>query len=194
MIKKLVLFLMSVAVLFTLFVGCGEDKNLDGTTGNDTTNITQNETEDVFLDIEEETTFPNIDTLTLPEYNSMSVEEQKVVMDAFETTDAFFEWYNEKVQDYENYVEQQKNPTESTVNNEITESTTPYVSVPGHDELTFLDYHSLSGDEQLAFINSFNSYKDFVSWYSAAKQEYYDSMIEIDGSTPIDLGDLIGGT
>ncbi len=191
--KKILVFLLIAAVLCSVLIGCGEDTNPTGTTSSD---VTQNTTEltDPIITTETEPTFPDVDTLTLPEYNSMSAEQQQAVMDTFETLDEYFEWYNEKVQNHKDFVDQQLNPTESTENDETTETTTPNVSVPTVDEITYLDYNSMSADEQLAFINSFDSKTDFVSWYNTAKQEYYDSMIEIDGSTPIDLGEIIGTT
>ena len=67
---------------------------------------------------------------------------------------------------------------------------TPEMEVPVKDEVTYEDYHNMSGDEQAAFINTFESYEAFFAWYNAAEQEYRDQMIEIDGSTPIDLGGL----
>lgn len=188
---KSLLFLLIAAILCSVFVGCGDGNN---STEPETTNATQTTTDDTLFDIEEETTLPNVDTLTLPEYNAMTAEQQHAIMNTFETTDDFFEWYNEKVQDYQEYVEQQKNPTEDTTNNEATEITVPNVSVPVPDKVTYLDYYSMSADEQLAFINSFESIDAFFDWHTDAKKIYQDSMIEIDGTTPIDLDELFGTT
>lgn len=69
----------------------------------------------------------------------------------------------------------------------------PDVSVPEEDEITYLDYHAMSGDEQAAFINTFSSYEAFFAWYNAAEKEYKDSMIEIDNDTSIDMEELFGG-
>lgn len=55
-------------------------------------------------------------------------------------------------------------------------------------------YHSLSGEEQEAYMDSFESVAAFFDWYNAAKAEY-DALhpeIEIDDNV-IDLGDLVGG-
>ena len=185
---KSLLFLLIAAILCSVFVGCGDSNN---STELETTNATQTTTDDTLFDIEEETTLPNVDTLTLPEYNQMSAEQQHAIMNTFETVDDFFEWYNEIVQDYQEYVEQQKNPTEET-NGETTETTVPNVSVPPADKMTYVAYNAMSADEQLAFINSFESIDAFFVWYNAAKEEYNNNLIEIDGSTPIDLGEIVG--
>ncbi len=189
--NKLLLTLPIAVILCAALVACGNNTNETEPETTGTTHTTSD-----WLDIEEETgeTLPNIENLTFTEFNNMPAEQQQEVMNTFETTDAFFEWYNEKVQDYQEYVEQQKNPTEETTNNETTETTVPNVSVSSSDKITYMDYHSMSADEQLAFIKSFKIQKDFVAWYNAAKQEYNDSLIELDGSTPIDIGEIIGST
>lgn len=55
-------------------------------------------------------------------------------------------------------------------------------------------YNNLSGDAQMAFMESFDSIAAFFDWYNAAKAEYerLNPSIEI-GDSNIDLGDLIGG-
>ncbi|MBR4109313.1 MAG: hypothetical protein IKK41_03215 [Oscillospiraceae bacterium] len=187
--RNFLLFLMIAVLIFSTFVGCG-DSNTD--TEPETTNATQAPTNDTFFGEETEDTLPNVDTLTLPEFNKMTAEQQQAVMNTFETTDEFFEWYDEIVQHYEDYVEQQKNPTEDTTNNETTETTVPNVSVPPADKMTYVVYNAMSADEQLAFINSFESIDAFFVWYNTAKEEYNNNLIEIDGSTPIDLEEVIG--
>lgn len=64
----------------------------------------------------------------------------------------------------------------------------PEIEAPAEEEMTYEKYHSMSGDEQAAFINSFDSYEAFFQWYNAAEEKYKEDMIPIDGSTPIDLG------
>lgn len=55
-------------------------------------------------------------------------------------------------------------------------------------------YNSLSGDEQMAFMESFDSVPAFFEWYNAAKEEHekQNPSIEI-GDDVIDLGEIIGG-
>ena len=191
MMKKILLFLMIVAMMCSVLVGCGEKTDSDTTQS--TNGVTTEAETQPSTDLPElETTLPDVDTLTFPEYNSMSPEQQQAVVDSFATMGEFFEWYEDKVEKYEDYLEQQKNSTESTEGNETTEPSTPDVSVPDSDEVTYTDYQSMSADEQMAFINSFPNIDAFFDWHNAAKQTYVDSMGEIDGSTPIDLGEFIG--
>ena len=60
--------------------------------------------------------------------------------------------------------------------------------------LSYEEYNALSGEEQEAYFNTFDSIEDFVAWYNTAKQEYEASVtqIEIGGDGEVDLGDLIG--
>lgn len=67
------------------------------------------------------------------------------------------------------------------------------VEAPQSDELTYLEYHNLSATEQKAFINTFESYDAFFAWHDAAKKAYEESLIEIDNSSTIDLGEIVGG-
>ena len=66
----------------------------------------------------------------------------------------------------------------------------PEVEMPVDDDgkVTYEEYHAMSGEQQAAFINTFESYDAFFEWYNAAEQEYKDNMKPIDGSTPIELG------
>ena len=64
---------------------------------------------------------------------------------------------------------------------------------PEKTGVTYLDYHSMSADQQKAFINSFGSYDAFFEWHDAAKKAYEDSLIELDGTTPVDMEDIAGG-
>ena len=76
-------------------------------------------------------------------------------------------------------------PTEATMPDLPTE---PGTKVPESKDLDYLKYHNMSGAEQAAFINSFDSMDDFIKWYNAAKKEYEDSLIEIDDDTVLDIG------
>ena len=64
---------------------------------------------------------------------------------------------------------------------------------PEKGEVTYLEYHAMTATEQKAFINTFESYDAFFEWHDAAKKAYEDSLIEIDGTTPVDFGDIVGG-
>jgi hypothetical protein len=55
-------------------------------------------------------------------------------------------------------------------------------------------YHSLSGEQQMAYMETFDSLAAFFDWYNAAKEEHEKLKpgIEI-GSGDIDFGDIFGG-
>lgn len=82
---------------------------------------------------------------------------------------------------------------------EETEPEVPYfpeatdTPAPEKDEVTYMDYHSMTATEQKAFINTFESYDAFFEWHEAAKKAYEDGLIEIDGSTPVNMEDIVGG-
>lgn len=84
--------------------------------------------------------------------------------------------------------------TEETIEEETTEENIDESNTGEETETAVSDYEyyrSLSGREQQAFIESFNSMEDFFVWYNRAKEEYealYPD-IEISDGT-IDMGDL----
>ena len=55
-------------------------------------------------------------------------------------------------------------------------------------------YHALTGDQQMAYMGSFESMQAFFDWYNAAKEEHEREKpgIEI-GSGDINMGEIIGG-
>ena len=61
-------------------------------------------------------------------------------------------------------------------------------------EMTYEKYNAMSGDEQLAFFETFDSVEAFIDWYNAAKEKYEKEhpYIEIDGGE-IDLDSIFGG-
>ena len=67
------------------------------------------------------------------------------------------------------------------------------VTVPDSDEVTYESYQAMTGEEQMAFMESFESMEAFFAWFNAVKEEYEENLIVIDGSTPIDLEELLGG-
>lgn len=98
--------------------------------------------------------------------------------------------------------------TEATEATEVTEATeatdatqetqgtlipdAPVATQPADGTVTYLDYINMTGAEQMAFINTFSSYDAFFAWFNAAKEAYEDGLIEVDGSTPVDGGNLNG--
>lgn len=68
----------------------------------------------------------------------------------------------------------------------------PVATQPADGTVTYLDYINMTGAEQMAFINTFSSYDAFFTWFNAAKEAYEDGLIEVDGSTPVDGGNLNG--
>lgn len=71
------------------------------------------------------------------------------------------------------------------------EATAPSVSTENMTE--FERYNAMTGEEQMAFMNSFDSIEAFFDWYNAAKAEYDALHPNIDiGDGVIDAGDLVG--
>ncbi len=60
---------------------------------------------------------------------------------------------------------------------------------PG-DSVTYAEYLAMTGEEQMAFINSFSSITDFFEWRAAAKAEYesQNSGGELGNGGNIELG------
>ena len=57
--------------------------------------------------------------------------------------------------------------------------------------LTYEEYWAMSGKEQQAYYESFDSVEDFFAWYNTAKAEYEAANPGIDaGDGEIDLGEL----
>lgn len=75
-------------------------------------------------------------------------------------------------------------------NTNTTQPTTPKDPA----KVTYEDYEAMSGAEQAAFFATFTNPEDFFTWYNKAKEAYEATKDEIilDGTTPIDLGGLIG--
>lgn len=199
--NKLILLVVIGAVLCGLIVGCSDDAthNTNGT-------LQSMEPTDVSTSTQTEPakTIPDINTITYLQFEGMSIDEQQAVIDSFATNDEFLAWYLDIKQTHEAFQNKLKpQPTTGDGNDpENTEEPTvsdpagteePAANNPQAEEMTFLKYHNLSAAEQKAFINTFSSIDEFVEWHSNAKQKYMDSMIEIDGTTPIDLDDVSGG-
>lgn len=85
-------------------------------------------------------------------------------------------------------------PTTRPTTRPSTSTPTTPSSVPSIEETTYEDYTKMSGSEQLAFIQSFESMDAFFNWYNTAKQKYdkENAGTELNGGS-VDLGDLIGG-
>lgn len=77
---------------------------------------------------------------------------------------------------------------------ETVQPTEPNNDVPVAVVSDYQRYHNMSGEEQQAFIDGFESIEAFFEWYNAAKAEHerLNPGTEI-GSGNIDLGDLAGG-
>lgn len=206
--KKLIPLVLVLAVFISLVaVGCGKGET--ETTGTEqaaqsapTLNITVIEstpavTEPTML-LETDATIPGGHTITFTEFMSMNGEQLKNLISKFESKEQYDAWLDEIEQDYQDFIQaggkpQQSDPTEGPTEPEgpifpdVTDTT-----APPQDGLTFLEYHNLSAEEQKAFINTFPSIDAFIAWHTAARKAYEDSLIEIDGTTPIYAGDLPG--
>ena len=75
---------------------------------------------------------------------------------------------------------------------EATEPSTPEYSDTKLSQYEW--YHALSGEEQMTYMESFDSVADFFAWYNAAKEEHekQNPSIEI-GNGSVDLGEIVGG-
>ena len=193
--RKILLFLMIAMLLFTMFVGC-DNHNSDNepSTNESIQGTTESATKSAI----------NIDELTYSQYNAMSSEQQQEVVNMFDTVEEFIHWYNEEKQFHEEFQDKiysnitieptdatnDSEPNKTTETIDGTEGTDPVESKPETSGVTYLEYHAMSGKEQKKFINSFPSIDAFMEWHTAAYQAYKDSLTEIDGTTPIDLGEL----
>ena len=84
-------------------------------------------------------------------------------------------------------------PTEPTATTTPTEpqveTTEPVATEPTTQKVTYEDYYyKFTAEEQLAFINSFESIEAFFEWNTAAKEEYENNMKPINPDGSIDLG------
>lgn len=61
--------------------------------------------------------------------------------------------------------------------------------------VTYEEYIAMTGAEQKAFYNSFDSKDDYFKWYNAAKKAYDndENNIIIGGDGSVDLGDILNG-
>ena len=90
-------------------------------------------------------------------------------------------------------------PTSSTEPAATTEPTIPEETKPVADDVTpqqlteFEKYNAMSGEEQMAFMQSFETIEAFFTWLNNAKAEYEAANpgIEISGGE-IDVGEIIG--
>ena len=84
-------------------------------------------------------------------------------------------------------------PTEPTTTTTPTEpqveNTEPVATEPATQKVTYEDYYfKFTAEEQLAFINSFESIEAFFEWDKAAKEEYENNRKPIGDDGVIDLG------
>ena len=67
--------------------------------------------------------------------------------------------------------------------------TEPIATEPGEKKITYYDYYYVfTAEEQMAFIESFESIEAFFEWLNAAKEEYESGFFEYDGKYPIVIG------
>lgn len=89
--------------------------------------------------------------------------------------------------------EETKPNTETTAPSTEPEEEVTVPSVPA--EMTKFEwYNSLTGEEQMAFMQSFASVPDFFDWYNNAKAEHEELHPDIEiGDGVVDLGGILGG-
>lgn len=191
--KKLVSLLLISAVLCSLFVGCDEDDDPTGTTGDDVTQVTT-ELTDPIITTETDATIPGGQVITYTEYQEMNGEQQKNVISKFESKEQFDNWYEEIKEDHKDYMETVKptdivTPNSSTETTEFIEATTPNVAVPPeYANLTYMDLYRMTAEEQMEIMNSFASIDDFTTWVHKLIDEQAGNRKPIDGST-IQIGE-----
>lgn len=185
--RKLFLFLLIAAISCSAFVGCGG--NGDTGTTESTTDPAQQAAVDVTTENATTEATINVDELSYLQYNAMSPENQQAVIDTFDTVEEFIDWFNEAKQEHEHFQELvnqgSTNTSTDPTGSENTDTTTPEVTNPVANDVTFLEYQAMSGMEQKKFINSFPSIDAFMAWHTAAMQEYKDSMTEFSASNPV---------
>ena len=164
--KNIFAFILAVCIVFGLF-GCHSEEISPGTTATDSQTLPS---EDSTVGTIPNEGPANLDTApttesTEPPSNPTEETTPSTATEPEETTE----------------------PTHSETESDATETTAPSEDTT---ELTdFEKYHSMSGQEQQAFINSFESIEDFFTWYNAAKAEYEAQNPGINvGDGDIDLG------
>ena len=182
MVRKLIAILMIATVLCGMFIGCGKGENSTDPSGSSVPNQTSSvPTDDATGDTQNASQPSGTDTTPIESTPANGDSEPTTGNQGGTQTPSVQGGGSQEVV---------VDPTEET-GPLFPEATN--VSAPESDEITYLDYHNMSADEQKAFINTFASVADFVAWHAAAKKEYEDSLIEYDGSTPVDAEEIFGG-
>ena len=187
---KRILVVLVVSVILLMMAGCNKNVSPDA---NESVNSTDNIAETIEETIEE--TLPGV----------VSVED--VIDDprgAAEAQDEMHKDPESTEAPAEPGKDTEKVPASATEPDETTEptqsETTPTQPAeeeqksPDNSGLTDYErYNTMSGEEQMAFIESFGSIEAFVEWYNAAKAEYEAANPDIEiGDGIIDAGDLVG--
>lgn len=127
---------------------------------------------------------------------------EEIISAAIEIPENFFD--QTKPAEEETVIPEAEAATEATAESTVpevteevpaaTEETTAKPTAPAVTVTEYEWYNALSGEEQMAFMETFDSMAAFFDWYNAAKAEYERLHPSIDiGDGNIDLGDLIGG-
>lgn len=194
--------LLFVAILLLAMAACNKKKNTEATN-------TSIMIETIPIETTEETTPGSIkideiimDPRTLELDEAETIEETKSLdqsRSATEEKDTITSANIEKNSPETTTVEETK---ETTPNEPQMEETTPTQTPTTSDKMDgaevvvralteYEKYIAMSGDEQLAFMNTFTSVNEFIEWYNNAKAEYDSNVIIIDGSV-IDVKEIVG--
>lgn len=92
-------------------------------------------------------------------------------------------------------------PTTQNDSTEPSETTVPTTgkdsedeSKPATDSTDYETYNAMSGEQQKAFMETFESVEAFFDWYNAAKEEYDAQHPDVEiGDDAIDFGEIING-
>lgn len=180
MYKKWIVLIVALGILFMCLPGCGQQpgNSIEATDRNDPTEATEEATfgpgveADVFGDPSDNVT----------ENNPNHITDEKDEVNRTESSPT----------------EGATTPTEGTTNAPTEDETSPPSaggeSTDGNQDVSeivteYERYHSMSGEEQTAFILSFPTVEDFFAWLNNAKAEHerLKPGVEI-GSGSVDLG------
>lgn len=176
--NKRIIALMLFSIMILTLVGCG--KKQEPTQVSDSFSVSEPELDP--------TPIPGVVEVETP------MERPEDFLDVASPTEAPAEQNNEH-SDVPETGEQGEDSDTDTVPSPTAEPIDP--DSVGHipNSTAYEQYQNMSGEDQLAFMESFDSVEAFVAWYNAAQAEYEakNPAIEIDGSV-IDMNELLGGT
>lgn len=114
---------------------------------------------------------------------------------SFGVTEKDEDWGEPDVPTTQQPTQQQTSPSTQATQPEQTQPQDTTAGTEPVEEMTYEKYISLLENEQLAFVESFPSQKDFIRWFNAAREAYEATQNDytLDPDDPnVDFGDLVG--